>query len=424
MTVKHAHLQFPQLQVIDNWFCKLETFLKECDLLDMPDLGSRLWNADETGFCTAAAGQRVLARRGSREVHETAGGSGRDYVTVLGAGSADGVRLAPYILYKGVNLYLRWTEGGPAGAMYGVSKSGWMESDNFIAWFTKLFIPAVDHLLCTGPVVLFVDGHQSHLSLQLIHTAKEKGVHLYCLPPHTTHVLQPLDVGVYGPLKQAWKTILKQHKTHTMAAKVTKEVFPGKYTLTIIMIKVNIKLFHVNIGLINQLWTDAFPSAHLKSGFRASGLYPLNRHAIPAARLAPSIPFVSGPDPSLSSHPIQPPPSESTTVSAPTPSPTTTPADLPTLQDLKCHDCGNSITPVRLHVVAYFTHHLQKQNKSKAKDNQRVKPRYYGEALTRDEIVQRLEENEKQKREKAKGGQKRKKQPAAVVENTPNTIGR
>ena len=191
----------------------------------MPDLGSRLWNADETGFCTAAAGQRVLARRGSREVHETAGGSGRDYVTVLGAGSADGVRLAPYILYKGVNLYLRWTEGGPAGAMYGVSKSGWMEADNFIAWFTKLFIPAVDHLLCTGPVVLFVDGHQSHLSLQLIYTAKEKGVHLYCLPPHTTHVLQPLDVGVYGPLKQAWKTILKQHKTRTMAAKVTKEVF-------------------------------------------------------------------------------------------------------------------------------------------------------------------------------------------------------
>ena len=55
----------------------------------------------------------------------------------------------------------------------------------------------------------FVDGHQSHISLQLVKTAKEKGIHLYCLPPHTTDKLQPLDVGVYGPIKQAWKKIMK-----------------------------------------------------------------------------------------------------------------------------------------------------------------------------------------------------------------------
>ena len=76
-----------------------------------------------------------------------------------------------------------------------------MEADNFITWFVKLFLPAVDHLLHTGPVLLLVDGHYSHVSLPLIRTAKEKGVHLYCLPPHTTHILQPLDVGVYGPVK-------------------------------------------------------------------------------------------------------------------------------------------------------------------------------------------------------------------------------
>ena len=127
---------------------------------------------------------------------------------MLGVGAADGTRLPPYILYKGCNLFLRWIGGGPAGRLYGVSKSGWMEGDNFITWFKKLFLPAVDHLLLTGPVVLFLDGHHSHLSLELIHTAKEKGVHLYCFPPHTTHILQPLDVGVYGPVKQAWNKVL------------------------------------------------------------------------------------------------------------------------------------------------------------------------------------------------------------------------
>lgn len=202
--------------------------MQEKNLTDLPDLASRLWNTDETGFCTAVACKRVLAKRGAKAVHETAAGSGRDYHTVLGTAAADGTRLPPYILYKGVHLYLRWTENGPAGSTYGVSQSGWMEADNFLEWFSKVFVPAVDHLLKTGQVVLFVDGHKSHLSLPLIRKAKEKGVHLYCLPPHCTHVLQPLDVGVYGPVKQEWKRILKEHKTTTMAANVTKEVFPCK----------------------------------------------------------------------------------------------------------------------------------------------------------------------------------------------------
>lgn len=97
----------------------------ELGILDKPDLASQLWNADVTGFCTAIASRKVLARRGAREVHETAGGSGRDYITVLGAGAADGVRLPPYILYKGVNLYARVDQLEPGMASARVA--GWRE---------------------------------------------------------------------------------------------------------------------------------------------------------------------------------------------------------------------------------------------------------------------------------------------------------
>ena len=128
---------------MDAWFTSVETFLRELRIHDAPDLASRLWNADETGFCTGVASKRVLARKGAKDVHETSGASGRDYYTVLAAGAADGNRLPPFILYKGKNLYLRWTNGGPAGALYGVSDSGWMEGNNFLRWFEKLFCPAV-----------------------------------------------------------------------------------------------------------------------------------------------------------------------------------------------------------------------------------------------------------------------------------------
>ena len=72
------------------------------DSLSGPEeLGCHIWNCDETGFCTAIAAKRILARRGAKDVQDTIGGSGRDYITVLGAGSADDTRLPPYIVYKG-----------------------------------------------------------------------------------------------------------------------------------------------------------------------------------------------------------------------------------------------------------------------------------------------------------------------------------
>ena len=105
-------------------------------------------------------------QKGSKDVHEVSGGSGREFHTILAAGAADGEQ------YKGVNLYARWTSDGPEGA--------------------------------------------------------SKGVHLVCLPPHTTHLLQPLDVGVYGPVKKTWKTIIKQHNLETQAERIVKEDFPGR----------------------------------------------------------------------------------------------------------------------------------------------------------------------------------------------------
>ncbi len=78
--------------------------------------------------------------------------------------------------------------------------TGWMEGENFLSWFNKMFIPAVKPLLQSGPVVLFVDGHHSHMGVDLIMSAREAGIQILCLPPHTTHILKSLDVGVYEPV--------------------------------------------------------------------------------------------------------------------------------------------------------------------------------------------------------------------------------
>ena len=43
-----------------------------------------------------------------------------------------------------------------------------------------------------------MDGYKSHLIWQFIHFAANKGIAFICFPPHTSHLFQPLDVGVFG----------------------------------------------------------------------------------------------------------------------------------------------------------------------------------------------------------------------------------
>ena len=84
-----------------------------------------------------------------------------NYTTLHVCCSASGERLPPFILYK--DMYQRWMEGGPAGTVYGVTESGWMDASTILSWFKKLVCPAVSHLTSSGPVFRFMDGHHSHI---------------------------------------------------------------------------------------------------------------------------------------------------------------------------------------------------------------------------------------------------------------------
>ena len=78
-----------------------------------------------------------------------------------------------------------------------------------------MFLPAVKHLTESGPVVLFFDDYHSHISIHLIEMSQARNIHLMLLSAsaNTMHVLKPLDVGVYGLLKQARKSrILPQSR--------------------------------------------------------------------------------------------------------------------------------------------------------------------------------------------------------------------
>ena len=113
--------------------------------------------------------------------------------------------MAPYVVYKGARVSPYHTIGGPLGTRYKATENGWMNADTFLDWFQLIFIPS---LPSCRPVLLLLDGHKSHVGYQIRKVAQENNIHILKLPAHTTHLLQPLDVGVFNHLKRVWQATL------------------------------------------------------------------------------------------------------------------------------------------------------------------------------------------------------------------------
>ena len=72
--------------------------------------------------------------------------------------------------------------------------------------------------------MLVLDGHESHVNAEFEEYCKENNIITICLPPHSSHLTQPLDVGLFAALKVAYgaeiSDLIKMHITH-----ITKDDF-------------------------------------------------------------------------------------------------------------------------------------------------------------------------------------------------------
>ena len=126
-------------------------------------------------------------------------------------------------------------------------------------WFIKVFPPA-------RPVLLIEDGHGSHISIELIELARANEVYLLCLPAHTTHILQPLDVGVFKSFKTFFSKVCHKYLTKHPGRVITADVIAS---------------------LIVEVWPQSMTPLNIMGGFRKCGIYPLNPGAVTDRQLAP-----------------------------------------------------------------------------------------------------------------------------------------
>jgi len=154
----------------------------------------------------------------------TTHGSGRDNTSVLMACSAIGQKAPPLIIFKGENIWDKWVsdQSDFPGKTYAATTNGWMERDVFLNYFEKSFLITAQ-LTPDNPVLLMYDGHSSHVDLKLIEIAINNIVTILLLPPHSSHLLQPMDLTVFKSVKIVWDQRLCTWNRHHYGQKLPKQ---------------------------------------------------------------------------------------------------------------------------------------------------------------------------------------------------------
>lgn len=153
---------------IRKWFAELLNHLEERnanDILTMPD---RLFNGDETSFYICPKSGKVLAHRGYKNVYKIVKGKEKEAVTILVFISASGKTLPPCVVFPYVRPPKEVINSMPAGWLLGKSETGWMKSEIFFDYIVNGFNKWVDDQNIQKPVLVFVDGHKSHLTMRLL----------------------------------------------------------------------------------------------------------------------------------------------------------------------------------------------------------------------------------------------------------------
>ncbi|XP_047135434.1 uncharacterized protein LOC124812622 [Hydra vulgaris] len=154
-----------------------------------------IWNVDETGVTTVQVPEHVLAKRGERQVASVTSAERGILVTMCNAVNASGSSITPFYIFPRVHFKDFFLRNSIPGSVGTANKSGWMVESTFMEWFNH-FIKSVRPSK-TNPVLLILDNHESHMSINFIDLASDNGVIVLTIPPHTSHKLQPLDITVW-----------------------------------------------------------------------------------------------------------------------------------------------------------------------------------------------------------------------------------
>ncbi|PQE08069.1 DDE superfamily endonuclease protein [Rutstroemia sp. NJR-2017a WRK4] len=237
--------------LISKWFELFKSTKDEYGILD-----DDVWNFDETGFMMGMIHPYMVVTKAERVGRAKSIQPGnRDWATAIVAISAGGEVIPPYLLVKGVIVYTLWvtTTGWPISWPIKPTENGWTNDETGLDWIQH-FDKHTAGLVKGIWRLLVLDGHSSHMTVAFHEYCTEYKIKVLCLPPHSSHLTQPADVGLFQLLKRVYglqiDELMKASQTH-----IAKEDF---------------------LAAFRRAFAEAITEKNSKAGFRAAGLVPFD----------------------------------------------------------------------------------------------------------------------------------------------------
>ncbi|KAJ3558729.1 hypothetical protein NM688_g746 [Phlebia brevispora] len=192
----------------------------------------------------------------------------RDSLSLVVAVCADGsLAMRPTVIFQGKNFMKKWNEHNHSNVTIDVLPNGYMDEELNLAWMK-------DFERDTRPSgteanewrLLAVDNFSSHLSLAVLDLAREHRIEMIGYIPHSTHLLQGLDITCFGTFKTLYGEARQKYE-HETGLQMMKEAF---------------------LDILKEPFDHAFTAAAIKAAFRVTGIEPLNSEVITPAMTAPS----------------------------------------------------------------------------------------------------------------------------------------
>ena len=182
----------------------------------------------------------------------------RTMVTAIECVSANGRSLLPMIIWPATTHRSNWTTFPTPGWHYACPESGYTDSKISLEWLKRVFDPQTKGQANQKPRVLICDGFGTHETLEILEFCFQNNIILCRLPSHTSHKLQPCDIGVFAPLKAAYRDQVER-LYRGGASTVGKEHFTSLYS---------------------PARERAFTKRNITAAWAASGLFPFNPYRV------------------------------------------------------------------------------------------------------------------------------------------------
>jgi hypothetical protein len=226
-------------------------------------LGRNRYNMDETGLMEGKGANGIVIGRSEVRQELVKDIGNRSWISIVECIGTDGTNLSPLVIYTGAKVQAQWFHDAFSPSDYkeiskwkfDSTKTGYSNCEIALWWLKDVFIPQTAPKDPSEWRLLFLDGHESHVSDDFMWECYNSKIWLIYPPSHATHVLQPLDVGVFSVLKSKYRAKLSQVRFNSTSSPIAKQVFLLCY---------------------KRAREDAFSAKNITSAWRTTGLWPVS----------------------------------------------------------------------------------------------------------------------------------------------------